>query len=110
MCCCCRCGQYRGGGVPLAAVLVGVVALAAPVAALLVQVFAVLAVVLQVAAVTAGAVAVGGAGYRAVQWRRGVLIHRAVSASVRPALPAASGRFGPVRAEAQRLDRIGVER
>ena len=107
--CCCRCGQNRGGGLPLA-VGVGVVALAAPVAALLVQVFAVLLVVLQVAAVTAGAVAVGGAGYRAVQWRRGVLIHRAVSASIRPALPAASARFGPVRAEARRLDRIGVER
>jgi hypothetical protein len=87
--------------------VVGVVALAAPVAALLAQVFAVLLVVLQVAAVAAGAVAVGGAGYRAVQWRRGVLIHRAVSASIRPALPAASG---PVRADAQRLDRIGVER
>jgi len=79
-----------------------VVALAAPVAALLVQVFAVLLVVLQVAAVTAGAVAVGGASYRAVQWRRGVLIHRAVSASIRPALSAAS--------RPQRLDRIGVER
>jgi len=77
------------------------------VAALLAQLFAVLLVVLQVAAVTAGAVAVGGAGYRAVQWRRGVLIHRAVSASIRPALPAASG---PVRVSAQRLDRIGVVR
>jgi len=87
--------------------VVGVVALAAPVAALLVQVFAVLLVVLQVAAVAAGAVAVGGVSYRAVQWRRGVLIHRAVSASIRPALPAASG---PVRASARRLDRIGVVR
>ena len=105
MCCCCRCGQNRGGGLPLA-VVVGVVALAAPVAALLAQVFAVLLVVLQVAAVTAGAVAVGGASYRAVQWRRSVLIHRAVSASIRPALPAS----GPVRASARRLDRIGVER
>ena len=109
MCCCCRCGQNRGGGVSLA-VVVGVVALAAPVVALLAQVFAVLLVVLQVGAVAVGAVAVGGAGYRAVQWRRGVLIHRAVSASIRPALPAASGRFDPVRADAQRLDRIGVER
>ncbi len=108
MCCCCRCGQNRGGGLPLT-VVVALVALAAPVAALLVQVFAVLVVVLQVAAVTAGAVAVGAAGYRAVQWRRGVLIHRAVSASIRPALPASSARFGPVRADAQRLDRIGVE-
>ena len=107
MCCGCRCGQSRGGGVSLAAVAVALVALAAPVAALLVQVFAVLVLVLQVAAVAAGAVAVGGAGYRAVQWRRGVLIHRAVSASIRPALPAASG---PVQAESQRLDRIGVER
>ena len=107
--CCCRCGQNRGGGVPLAAVVVGVVALAAPLAALLVQVFAVLLVVLQVAAVTAGAVAVGGAGYRAVQWRRGVLIHRAVSASIRLALPAASGRLGPVRAKSERLDRTEVE-
>ena len=105
--CCCRCGQNRGGGVPLATVAVALVALAAPVAALLAQVFAVLLVVLQVAAVTAGAVAVGGASYRAVQWRRGVLIHRAVSASIRPALPPASR---PVRASAQRLDRIGVER